>query len=482
VRLALVSIVVSGCGFSPHAVDTDAMPPDAVDAPVAYPACMEFQTSGMPVPAHVSGVLSGADVQAPSSCATTDAPYGIESAGPDSVVLLTNLVTGMPYVVRLQSAADLAFYVVTGCATPSGPSPEQCLVFEDATTVGDEVGRFVATSPLTYVVVDYYASHAPPEGGSFVLDVYPESCTSNSQCSGEVCSDGTCVECVTSFDCTAAATPVCDTAANHCVGGVDQCLADDPAEPNDDGPAGATVLVPDISGDAQHTALICSAPASERDYYAFDVTTVGDTWDISLAWTGPRDLDLELVDATGRILGLSYWEQPEHVRLTELAPGRYYARVREYASSPDPSPLAYTLSVHLTTGSGCVTTADCAAEYRNQVYRGACVAGACVELDGAGAVSEGGACDSQSDCGPGLSCPSFFFVANADTRDVCARGCTGDGDCTVLGDVCTTYLTDNFCVQPCTSDAQCPTVLGVQPTQGPWDRLHCQVATGRCVP
>src|SRR5260221_4005952 len=180
----------------------DAMPPDAPDAPVSYPACQEFQTTGKLVPVHVSGTLSGADVQAPSSCAITNAPYGIESAGPDSVVLLTNLVPGAPYDVRLQSAADLAFYVVTGCATPSGPSAEQCLVFEDATTAGDEVGRFVAPSPLAYIVVDYYASHAPAEGSNFALDVYPESCTSNAQCTAgaPVCANGACVQCATSFD------------------------------------------------------------------------------------------------------------------------------------------------------------------------------------------------------------------------------------------------------------------------------------------
>ena len=35
------------------------------------------------------------------------------------------------------------------------------------------------------------------------------------------------------------------------------------------------------------------------------------------------------------------------------------------------------------------------------------------------------ACDRQADCATGLSCPSFFFVSNADTRDVCARSCSG---------------------------------------------------------
>jgi Cys-rich repeat protein len=87
-----------------------------------------------------------------------------------------------------------------------------------------------------------------------------------------------------------------------------------------------------------------------------------------------------------------------------------------------------------------------------------------------------------SDCAAGLSCSSFFFVANADTRDVCEPGCTSDAQCGA-GYVCTTYLQQNFCVQQCTADAQCPTSVDSQPTSGqPWYRLTCDVATGRCQP
>src|SRR5262249_44941125 len=189
---------------------------------------------------------------------------------------------------------DLAFYLVSGCSTSSGPSSAQCLVFEDASTGEDEVAHFVAQGPSVYVVVDYYASHAPPEGTSFTLDVYAETCQTNAQCGGAtpVCSNGTCVECASSFDCKTAAKPRCDTTVYACKAGVDQCLVEDPAEPSDDGPAGATLLVPDASGDAMHTAMICSSPSGERDFFAFDVTTLGDVWDVTLAWTGNRDLDL----------------------------------------------------------------------------------------------------------------------------------------------------------------------------------------------
>src|SRR5688500_20196700 len=74
------------------------------------------------VPAHVIGSLAAADVQSPSQCTVVDAPYGIESAGPDAVIRIDGLVAGTAYIVRLTSTSDLAFYVATGCSTPSGPS------------------------------------------------------------------------------------------------------------------------------------------------------------------------------------------------------------------------------------------------------------------------------------------------------------------------------------------------------------------------
>jgi hypothetical protein len=463
----------------------DATPPDvAVDSPPVYPACREFVGSNTTVPAHVTGMLASADVQSPSQCTAVDAPYGIESAGPDSVVRIDGLAPGTAYIVRLASAEDLAFYVATGCSTPSGPAASECALFVDASAGNEEVGRFVAQSTSVYIVVDYYASHAPTNQ-SFTLDVYAEACNTSAQCTAAlpVCSNGQCVECATSFDCTDPAAPRCDTANATCVAGVDGCTSDDSVEPQDDGPAGARALVPGAGGLATATGQICSSPRTEADFYSFQVTSVGETWDLGLAWTGNDDLDLEVFDATGGAYGLSYWEQPEQIRLTYLPVGTYYVKIRDYSEATTTA-VGYTLTAQRTLGPGCTSRSDCANEYRNQVFRGTCASGACVKIDGAGLVPEGGACDSVSDCGSGMSCPSFFFVANADTRDLCARTCSADSDCAPLGAnyVCTTYLITNFCVQKCTADDQCPTSLDSQPTSGPWSRLRCQLATGRCVP
>ena len=429
-------------------------------------------------------MLTAADVQSPSQCNAVDAPYGIESAGPDSVVRLMGLVPGTAYIVKLDSSEDLAFYVASGCSTPSGPAANECALFVDASSGTQEVGRFVADDTTAYVVIDYYASHTPANQ-AFTLDVYAEACSTSSQCSTglPVCLNGMCVECASSFDCQTAALPRCDTAAASCIAGIDACTSDDSIEPDDDGPAGARALVPNGGGNASLAGLICSSPRSEADFYSFQVGSLGETWDFNLNWAGTRDLDLEVFDATGTALALSYWEQPERARLTYLPVGEYYVKVTDFSAQVT-TPIAYTLNAQRTNGSGCTSRADCASEYRNQIFRGDCVSGACVAIDGAGLVPELGACDSISDCGSNQSCASFLFVANADTRDVCARTCSADADCAPLGTnyVCSTYLITNFCVQKCTSDAQCPTALSSTPTSGPWYRLSCQVATGRCVP
>ena len=487
VVLGLVLAACGGGGGSPGTPDGAASSDAGADAPPVYAACSEFGASGVAVPAHVIGQLGNSDVRSPSMCSVIDAPFGTESAGPDRVIPLSNLTPNAAYMVKLTSSSDLAFYVVTGCGSATGPASDQCQLFEDAVGAGaPEVGRFVAGGSTAYVVVDYYASSAPPSS-DFTLDVYAEQCQDSGvgQCTGATpaCFEGRCVGCVTSFDCSSGAAPVCGS-NQGCIGGTDTCSSDGADEPANDGPAGAPPIVLDGVGHSVITSKVCSSPRTEYDYFAFDVTTLGEAWQFSLGWLGGRDLDLHIYSATGTELGLSFWEHPESVKLTYLPLGRYYVRVREFVSTPDVSPINYTLTTQRTLGAACTSAADCAGEYRNQLFRGSCSAGSCVPIEGNGAVSEGGACDSQSDCALALQCPSFFFVSNGDTRETCSRSCTDDTACGPLGAsfVCTTYLSNNFCVQKCTANDQCPTVISSAPVAGPWRRLSCDVPTGRCVP
>lgn len=478
----LLLLAVAACGGgngNPITPGPDAAPMiDApmIDAPPSVTACTEFAGPGVTVPAHLSGSLAGADYTAPQSC-PGDAPFGIVTAGPDSVQRIDGLTAGARYVVRLSAAADLSFYVVDGC---DGGAVSGCLLFEDAHKAGaDEIGTFVASASTAYVVVDYYQT-SPPASTSFTLDIHAESCADASACSVDApaCIAGSCVECATSFDCTNAALPTCNATTHACVAATSGCASDDANAPGDNGPAGAPVVQLDANGRASAGGMICSV-AGEVDYVAFDVATVGETWMLALGWSGGRDLDLEVLTGKGEPVGLSLWEHPETVQLTYLQPGRYYARITEYATTPNANPIAYALTATRLLGQGCTSAADCAATYRNQVYRGDCQAGSCVDITGAGTVAEGGACDSNDDCATGLSCPSFYFVGDADTREVCGRACGGDQDCPT-GDVCTTYVAQNFCVSRCHDDDDCPTAVTTQPQSGPWYRMRCNQTSGRC--
>lgn len=484
---AAVALAVS-CGGSGGA--PDAGPPDAgADAAVdgGASSCMPDESISA-VPDRVTSTLDGAasmiDVGA-QSCAVVDAPFGVEADGPERVVTVAGLTPGTDYAARLLSADDLAFYVGTGCAA-AGDTVTECLLFVDASTRSREVGRFTApASGEAVVVVDHYRVEAPTDG-SFALEVYPVQCddVDDSACTGTTpeCVDFRCTECADSFDCTGPGAPVCDEVTNACTAGTDLCTGDDPAESGDDGPAGATDITPPDAQPLVTSASICNAPLGELDYYRFTVSQPGEAYTVELDWQNAAiDLDIEIRDAAGVPYGLSLYERPETIALTYLPAGTYYVVVNYFGQAGIAAAEPYTITATRVTGQSCASIADCAAEHRNQLFRSVCNAGACEYRLGTGALASGVVCDSDPDCTSG-TCASFAFTADADARSVCTQGCASDPDCASLGTdyVCTDYLAANECVQKCTIDDQCPVVTSAEPTTGPWFRLRCIPATGKC--
>jgi len=138
-----------------------------------------------------------------------------------------------------------------------------------------------------------------------------------------------------------------------------------------------------------------------------------------------------------------------------------------------------------TTAQTCTTSAQCAAEYKNQIYRGTCVTagagtGSCTFITTTGGAN-GAACDSAGDC-MGGRCSYITFDADAQDS-VCTTTCTSDANCAFSGGLkCTTGLQTNFCVPSCTSDLECGANVGSATlTSGqPWDYLTCTTATGVC--
>ena len=185
-----------------------------------FTACGEFDTTGRPAPMHVDAARcpGSNNVESPSECAVTDAPYGTESAGPEQVVLVTDLVPGMPYVVHRAARP-------TTCCSTSRPVARPRPVRRASSACCSRTRRrratrsasFVAPSPSVYVVVDYYASHAPPEAATSRSTCTRRRCMSNGDCAGAdpVCSNGACVQCATSFDCVDPTASLCDTTHQH---------------------------------------------------------------------------------------------------------------------------------------------------------------------------------------------------------------------------------------------------------------------------
>src|SRR5262249_16157713 len=145
---------------------------------------------------------------------------------------------------------------------------------------------------------------------------------------------------------------------------------------------------------------------------------------------------------------------------TYLPAGTYYVRVTGDGA------LLYTIAVTRTLAQRCQTSADCAAEYTTQYYRGTCTDGVCTFIDrNAGELGRGwGApCDSNDDCAPvggERRCSYLDFQSNAQ-RSVCTLTCETTYDCVNAlgpGFTCTDYwgaVWINYCVPSCLGAFDC---------------------------
>ncbi len=290
-----------------------------------------------------------------------------------------------------------------------------------------------------------------------------------------------CVVCADDFDCTEAASPICDP-SNTCTAAPDSlCTEDDANEPNN-GPAAATPLVSGVD----MIGAVCNSPDTESDYYSVTVAD-GDSVRINLAWVdnGAADLDMTILNADGRLMGFTYWTNPEVVELSFLPAGTYYIQLT-YFGNGETVTVAYPYTLTATVaGDGalaCTSTADCAETYNTQVYRGSCDVGGtgtCTFIDGAAALAQDDACDSGDDCTSGV-CSYMLFQQTADTS-VCTVACANDAECTTAhGAGFSCIVAAGFCHPDCMGDLEC----GTNPNSAtldtglPWDYLTC--TTGVC--
>lgn len=288
--------------------------------------------------------------------------------------------------------------------------------------------------------------------------------------------------------CTTAAAPVCG-GTGECAAGPALCLNDDLGDTTaggDDGPAGARTLITAVPT----AGSICSSPGNEADYYKFTVTD-GQGATFNLNWAGTVDLDVAVLDSTGKTYGNSFWKQPEVVTLTNLPGGTYYVVISNFATATTASTM-YTITETTTPVVQCTDATSCAAEYKTQVFRGSCNAATdvCSFLPAAGGAS-GGFCDTSASCGATLECSHLPFESGADkSKCVSSDGCMSDADC-AGGFKCTVgFILDlgfaqvdlNKCVQACATDTDCGANVsdGTLDTNQPWNYNKCNVATGVC--
>ncbi|MCP4446265.1 MAG: hypothetical protein GY811_13110 [Myxococcales bacterium] len=288
-------------------------------------------------------------------------------------------------------------------------------------------------------------------------------------------------ECENSFDCETAGAPVCSP-ADTCVAGSTTCTSDtdDDGDPTaNDGPASATTLT---AGAPATNAAICNSPASERDYYAVTVVD-GDNLTITVGYAdnAAADLDVSVLDSDGNIQGFTYWENPEVVELTFLPAGTYFVEVSYFGAEVTVA-HPYTIAAATTAGT-CTSTADCAAVFGTQIYRGDCNlgTGACSSIEGNEAFAQDAACDSADDCTSGV-CSYALFQESANLS-VCTIACNATTECTAAhgdGFSCTVPFINNFCHPDCTGNLECGanTNSATLDTGEPWDYLLCNA--GAC--
>lgn len=315
-------------------------------------------------------------------------------------------------------------------------------------------------------------------------------CQADAQCAGNAdkkfCNldSFACSACNTDFDCTDPAKSKCieDDAGVKTCGSSDECTGDDTSEPNDDGVAGASEL-------AEGTPLsrkICSA-GDESDYFKFnasDTDNVTITISSTAAAAAKQKLYAYVLDAKGEVYGLALHGDEDVIKLTFLPAGTYYVQVKALGTTQagEKPAVDYTISLTRTTGTKCASSADCAAEFEHQIFRGDCdtAIGVCKSVDGKGTRTLGQICDDDADCKEGI-CGGSGIGKSQDKISVCATECStasGDLDDTKCGtDICGLY---GACAPKCTVDEECPiSSLSDAPASGKaWAYLPCQ--NGHC--
>ena len=308
----------------------------------------------------------------------------------------------------------------------------------------------------------------------------PSNARATPQCSAAgtpACFEGQCVGCVTSFDCpqpprrpcAARTTPVASGSMRaRATRSTSRATTARPARPRSSSTTSARARSPARSARTHAPRPTSSPSRSPRSARPGTSSSPGSAAATSISRS---------TMPPARSSGMSFWEQPERIRLTYLPLGRYLRpgprvrgdRQRDGAGLHPHRPArrsapachgARGLRHRRTATRSSAATASPARASRSRA---------------AARSSRAGRATAESDCGPASQCPSFFFVADGDTRaDLCARHARATTGAPRSGPTSCARPTSRAtsASRSAPRDDQCPTVAVLAPRQRALDAAH----------
>jgi hypothetical protein len=199
---------------------------------------------------------------------------------------------------------------------------------------------------------------------------------------------------------------------------VPTCSEDDELEANDTQAEASPI-------DSDYDGLICDG---NDDWFAVEVDEDGTRLNVSVEFGEGADIDVYIFDAAGNTVGAAADGEanPERAEAPYLAAGTYAVRINQFPGQRDQI-TEYSLAIS-SESAGCTVEGE---ECLDVVpLRTICSeeSGACVQLEGDGAVELGGVCDSADDCTEDAEFCWVFEPASAG-NNICTHRCSGQGDC-----------------------------------------------------
>ena len=196
------------------------------------------------------------------------------------------------------------------------------------------------------------------------------------------------------------------------------CREDDELETNDTQSEASPI-------DGNYEGLICDL---NDDWFSFEVAEDGTELTASVSFDEGTDIDVYIFDAAGNTVGAGTDgdANPERAEAPYLSAGTYAVRVNQFPGQRD-RVTEYSLSISTEPQACTVEGEECLDVVP---LRTICdeESGACVQLEGDGAIELGEVCDSADDCTEDAEF-CWVFEPASEGNNICTHRCAGQVDC-----------------------------------------------------